>query len=199
VGAPGHNPGSEREAPSNTASEIPQGGDITTGATFTTTDLIGTAGSVTGMGTSDTNVSTGFPFTTGRQSWAPVVAAVNGICQGGGLLIAMLSDVAVASERATFRAPEVLRGISDMGYVPYLPPQVGIAMARDLLFTGSIRCAAKRPGRACASSRRSARRAGCPRRSGPGVCERVSPGLIPAISHDPRGVAGPAAGGKRPV
>jgi enoyl-CoA hydratase/carnithine racemase len=76
------------------------------------------------------------PFEAVRQSAAPVVSAVNGICQGGGLLIAMLSDVAVASERATFRAPEVLRGIADMGYAAYLPPQVGIAMARDMLVTG---------------------------------------------------------------
>ena len=76
------------------------------------------------------------PFEAVRQSPAPVVSAVNGICQGGGLLVAMLSDVAVVSERATFRAPEVLRGIADMGYAAYLPPQVGIAMARDMLVTG---------------------------------------------------------------
>jgi len=76
------------------------------------------------------------PFEAVRQSRAPVISAVNGICQGGGLLIAMLSDVAVASERATFRAPEILRGIADTGYAAYLPGQVGIAMARDLLMTG---------------------------------------------------------------
>jgi enoyl-CoA hydratase/carnithine racemase len=76
------------------------------------------------------------PFEAIRQSAAPVVAAVNGICQGGGLLIAMLSDVAVASERATFRAPELLRGIADTGYAAYLPAHVGLANARDLLLTG---------------------------------------------------------------
>jgi enoyl-CoA hydratase/carnithine racemase len=76
------------------------------------------------------------PFEAVRQSRQPVVSAVNGICQGGGLLIAMLSDVAVVSERATFRAPELLRGIADMGYAAYLPPQIGIARARDLLLTG---------------------------------------------------------------
>jgi enoyl-CoA hydratase/carnithine racemase len=76
------------------------------------------------------------PFEAVRNSAAPVVSAVNGICQGGGLLIAMLSDVAVASERATFRAPELLRGIADTGYAAYLPPHVGIANARDLLLTG---------------------------------------------------------------
>ncbi len=76
------------------------------------------------------------PFEALRHSFAPVVSAVNGICQGGGLLIAMLSDVAVASERATFRAPELLRGIADTGYAAYLPPHVGIANARDILLTG---------------------------------------------------------------
>lgn len=76
------------------------------------------------------------PFEALRQSFAPVVSAVNGICQGGGLLVAMLSDVAVASERATFRAPELLRGIADTGYAAYLPAHVGVANARDLLLTG---------------------------------------------------------------
>src|SRR5215469_18780964 len=46
------------------------------------------------------------PFDVLRQSVKPVVSAVNGICQGGGLLIAMCSDLAVVSERATFRVPE---------------------------------------------------------------------------------------------
>jgi enoyl-CoA hydratase/carnithine racemase len=76
------------------------------------------------------------PFEAVRNSAAPVVSAVNGICQGGGLLVAMLSDVAVASERATFRAPELLRGIADAGYAAYLPAQIGVANARDLLLTG---------------------------------------------------------------
>jgi enoyl-CoA hydratase/carnithine racemase len=76
------------------------------------------------------------PFEALRRSAAPVVSAVNGICQGGGLLIAMLSDVAVASERATFRAPELLRGIADTGYAAYLPPHIGLANTRDLLLTG---------------------------------------------------------------
>jgi enoyl-CoA hydratase/carnithine racemase len=75
------------------------------------------------------------PFEAVRNSAAPVVSAVNGICQGGGLLIAMLSDVAVASERATFRAPELLLGIADAGYAAYLPAHVGVANARDLLLT----------------------------------------------------------------
>jgi enoyl-CoA hydratase/carnithine racemase len=76
------------------------------------------------------------PFLTIRDSPAPVIAAVNGICQAGGLLIAMMSDVAVASDRATFRVPELLRGITDATYAAALPAHVGIAVARDLLLTG---------------------------------------------------------------
>ena len=76
------------------------------------------------------------PFVTIRDSRAPVVAAVNGICQAGGLLIAALSDVCVASDRATFRVPELLRGIPDATYAAVLPAHVGLAVARDLLLTG---------------------------------------------------------------
>ncbi len=76
------------------------------------------------------------PFEALRNSPKPVVSAVNGICQGGGLIIAMLSDVAVASRSATFRAPEIFRGIADTGYAAVLPGQIGIPRARDMLLTG---------------------------------------------------------------
>ena len=75
------------------------------------------------------------PFVTIRESAAPVISAVNGICQAGGLLIAMMSDVAVVSDRATFRVPELLRGIIDATYAATLPIHVGMAQARDLLLS----------------------------------------------------------------
>src|SRR3984885_13024627 len=75
------------------------------------------------------------PFLTIRDSRAPVVAAVNGICQAGGLLVAMMCDIAVASDRATFRVPELLRGIPDATFAAALPVHVGMAVARDLLLS----------------------------------------------------------------
>lgn len=75
------------------------------------------------------------PFIAIRESMAPVICAVNGICQAGGLLIAMMSDIAVVSERATFRVPELLRGIIDATYAAVLPAHVGMARARDLLLS----------------------------------------------------------------
>jgi enoyl-CoA hydratase len=75
------------------------------------------------------------PFDAIRESRKPVVASVNGLCMGGGLLITMLSDVAIASERAMFGAPELLRGVADAYHAAILPEHVGIAVARDMLFT----------------------------------------------------------------
>lgn len=75
------------------------------------------------------------PFLTIRESRAPVIAAVNGICQAGGLLIAMMADIAVASDRATFRVPELLRGIPDATFAAALPAHVGLAVARDLMLS----------------------------------------------------------------
>ena len=58
-------------------------------------------------------------------------------------MIALLSDVAVASDRATFRAPELLRGIGDTNYAQVLPRQIGPARARDMLMTGRVVTAAE--------------------------------------------------------
>jgi enoyl-CoA hydratase len=75
------------------------------------------------------------PFIAIRESMAPVISAVNGICQGGGLLCAMMSDIAVVSDRSSFRVPELLRGIIDATYAAILPATVGMAMARDLILS----------------------------------------------------------------
>src|SRR5260370_7587630 len=83
------------------------------------------------------------PFEAIRSSPKPVVSAVNGIAQGGGLLIAMLSDVAVAGQSVTVRAPELFRGIADTGYATYLPAQIGIARPRDLLLPARVATAAE--------------------------------------------------------
>jgi enoyl-CoA hydratase len=76
------------------------------------------------------------PFEAVRESRKPVVSMVNGLCMGGGLLITMLSDIAIASERASFGAPELRRGVADAYHAAVLPEHVGIAIARDMLFTG---------------------------------------------------------------
>jgi enoyl-CoA hydratase/carnithine racemase len=80
----------------------------------------------------------GTPFDALRTSVKPVVSAVNGLCQGGGLQIALCCDVAVVSNRATFRVPELFRGIADTYYSQILARLIGPVRTRDLMFTGRV-------------------------------------------------------------
>src|SRR6202048_419040 len=76
------------------------------------------------------------PFDVLRQSPKPVVSAVNGLCQGGGLQIAMCSDLAAVSDRATFRRPAFVRGIAATYYSQVLARLIGPVRTKDLMFTG---------------------------------------------------------------
>ncbi len=71
------------------------------------------------------------PFDTLRTSGKPVVSAVNGLCQGGGLMIAMCNDMAVVSDHATFRIPELFRGIADTYYSQMLARVIGPVRTRS--------------------------------------------------------------------
>jgi enoyl-CoA hydratase/carnithine racemase len=62
-----------------------------------------------------------------------VVAKINGITQAGGLLIVAASDLAIASERATFKCPEALVGIWEPYSPVLLTPQIGLKRTKSLL------------------------------------------------------------------
>jgi len=75
------------------------------------------------------------PFVQFERCPKIVLMAINGMCQGGGLNMTLTADLAVASDRATFRAPELLRGVADCFLGARLAARVGIARAKYLLFT----------------------------------------------------------------
>jgi enoyl-CoA hydratase/carnithine racemase len=77
------------------------------------------------------------PFVQFERCPKIVLMGINGMCQGGGLNMTLMSDLAVASERATFRAPELLRGVADCFLGARLASRVGIARAKTLLFTAA--------------------------------------------------------------
>jgi enoyl-CoA hydratase len=67
----------------------------------------------------------------------PVVAAVNGLCLGGGCELAMACHLRVASDSAKFGQPEVKLGIGPgYGGTVRLPRLVGRGRALELLLTG---------------------------------------------------------------
>src|SRR6185503_13368362 len=82
------------------------------------------------------------PFVQLERCPKIVLVAVNGMCQGGGLVMTLMSDVSVVSDRARFRVPELLRGVADCYLGARLAPRVGVARAKYLLFTAQYFSAA---------------------------------------------------------
>lgn len=66
----------------------------------------------------------------------PVIAAVNGICCGGGLELALSADIILAADHATFALPEIRSGtVADAASIK-LPKRIPYHIAMELLLTG---------------------------------------------------------------
>ena len=71
-----------------------------------------------------------------RDMNKPIIAAVNGICCGGGLELAISADIIIAAEQASFALPEIRSGtIADAASVR-VPKRIPYHIAMELLLTG---------------------------------------------------------------
>ena len=71
-----------------------------------------------------------------RAANKPTIAQIAGDARGGGMTLAILCDMIVASETATFGYPEIDRGVVPAIHFGHLATIVGRNRAFDLLFTG---------------------------------------------------------------
>jgi crotonobetainyl-CoA hydratase len=66
----------------------------------------------------------------------PVIAAINGICCGGGLELALSADIILAADHASFALPEIRSGtVADAASVK-LPKRIPYHIAMEMLLTG---------------------------------------------------------------
>ncbi|WP_244158514.1 enoyl-CoA hydratase-related protein [Caballeronia fortuita] len=85
-----------------------------------------------------TKPATGFAGITHRfDLWKPLIAAVNGLCLGGGMEILAACDLAVAADHAQFGLPEPRVGLAALGggLLQRLPRQIGMKDAMALVLT----------------------------------------------------------------
>src|SRR5215468_2480268 len=75
-------------------------------------------------------------FDLGLEVGKPLIAAVNGYCLAGGLELALVCDIRIASERAQFGTPEVRWNLLHGFGAQLLPQIVGLSNAMYLLLTG---------------------------------------------------------------
>lgn len=72
-----------------------------------------------------------------REGKKPIIAAVNGICMGGGFEMVANCDLVVAASTAIFSLPEAKRGIVPVaGCLPRLTRILGLQRTMDLVLTG---------------------------------------------------------------
>jgi len=82
-------------------------------------------------------------FAAIRFATKPVLAAVDGLCLGAGLELAVSCDLVIATDRSRFGLPNINVGIPAIVEAAILPQAIGIMGARELCYTGDFWDAAK--------------------------------------------------------
>lgn len=75
-----------------------------------------------------------------RRAPQPIIAAVNGPATGGGLSVAIASDVRIATPTAMFACSYINLGLSgcDVGSSYHLPKIVGASYSADMIYSGRL-------------------------------------------------------------
>jgi enoyl-CoA hydratase/carnithine racemase len=81
----------------------------------------------------------GFGGMSNRRGKKPIIAAISGLCLGGGFEIAINCDMIIASEAAKFGLPEVTRGVVAIaGALPRLTRVIGRQRATEMAMLGRM-------------------------------------------------------------
>jgi enoyl-CoA hydratase len=96
-----------------------------------------------GYGTREVGRELHRTFLALRTQEIPIVCAIDGLCLGAGLEMALSCDFMVATDRSTFGLPNIHRGIPAIVEAAILPIAIGIQAARELCYLGTYWDSAK--------------------------------------------------------
>ncbi len=82
-------------------------------------------------------------FLAMRTVEKPIVCAIDGLCLGAGLELAISCDLMVATDRSRFGLPNIHRGIPAIVEAAILPRVIGLQGAREMAYTGEFWTAEK--------------------------------------------------------
>ena len=113
----------------------------------------------------------------------PLIAAINGYALAGGLELALVCDIRIASPERRFGTPEVKWNLLH-GYGAYkLPRIISLSYAMEMLLTGEFIDARHRGAHRPGQQSRAGRRAAWPR---PGASRRIAWQRPDGSAHDQR-------------
>ncbi|KAL2076118.1 hypothetical protein VTL71DRAFT_1061 [Oculimacula yallundae] len=108
-----------------------------TGRAFCTGADLGEWNSLNSTSTTNSMAAPGLAGLPRRSGKKPIIAAVNGLCMGGGFEMIANCDMIVAASTAVFSLPEIKRGIVPVaGCLPRLVSTIGVHRTSDLVMTG---------------------------------------------------------------
>jgi len=96
-----------------------------------------------GFGTREVGRELHRTFLALRTTEKPIVAAIDGLCLGAGLELAVSCDFMIATKRSRFGLPNIHRGIPAIVEAAILPMAIGIQGAREMAYLGEFWDAAK--------------------------------------------------------
>ncbi|PVH86660.1 ClpP/crotonase [Cadophora sp. DSE1049] len=107
------------------------------GRAFCTGADLGEWNSLNSTSTTNSMAAPGLAGLPRRSGKKPIIAAVNGICMGGGFEMIANCDMILAASTAVFSLPEIKRGIVPVaGCLPRLVRTLGLQRTSDLVLTG---------------------------------------------------------------
>jgi enoyl-CoA hydratase/carnithine racemase len=84
------------------------------------------------------------PLAEGLRMWKPTIAAINGYCIAGGVMMAIQCDIRIAADHARFGVAETRWNMSGSSWITHLTRIIGLGHALEMCLWGDTQLTAQR-------------------------------------------------------